>query len=99
MDDVTMAYLVNAFEDEFKSEEVARVKYNGNLDFWDGRNRTNGGWEGIYYDTQWQGEKDYGLIVTPEEALNEILKSDNDELLDQKRFADLKILAEEMNNK
>ncbi|WP_041808492.1 hypothetical protein [Evansella cellulosilytica] len=106
-----MAYQVNVFEDEFKSEVVARVKYNEDLDFWDGRNRTNGGVgrhlgitklkDGRYvliYGTQWQGEKDYGLIVSPEEALNEILKSNNDELLDQKRFADLKILAEEMNS-
>jgi hypothetical protein len=50
----------------------------------------------LIYGTQWQGEKDYGIIVSPKEALNEILKSHNTELLDLKRFEDLKALAEEM---
>jgi hypothetical protein len=106
---MTTSYRINVFEDEFHSKVVARVKYNADLDYWDGRNWTNGGVgrhlgitklkDGSYvliYGTQWQGEKDYGVIVPPEEALNEILKSNNTELLNQKRFEDLKALSEEM---
>ncbi|WP_117161139.1 hypothetical protein [Paraliobacillus sp. X-1268] len=106
-----MTYQINVFEDEYHSEVVARVKYNEALDYWDGRNWTNGGLgrhlgitklkDGRYvliYGTHWQGEKDYGMIVTSEEALNEILKSNNAELLDQKKFEDLRTLAEAMNS-
>ncbi|WP_232230207.1 hypothetical protein [Bacillus sp. J37] len=49
----------------------------------------------LIYGTQWQGEKDYGRVVSPEEALHEILKSHNTELLTLKKFKDLKTLAEE----
>lgn len=99
---------INVFEDEFQLNVVARVQYNAALDYWDGRNWTNGGVgrhlgitklkDGRYvliYGTQWQGEKNYGMIVSPEEALNEIVKSHNTELLELKRFKNLKTLAEE----
>ena len=104
-----MTYCVNVYEDEFHSKVVSRVKYNQILDYWDGCNWTNGGFgrhlginklkDGRYvliYGTQWQGEKDYGMIVTPRKALNEVLKSNNAELLEKKIFEDLKTLAEEM---
>lgn len=106
-----MTYQINVFEDAYHSEVVARVKYNEALDYWDGRNWTNGGLgmhlgitklkDGRYvliFGTQLQGEKDYGMIVTSKEALNEILKSNNAELLDYKKFEDLRTLAEEMNS-
>jgi len=35
------------------------------------------------------------MIVSPEKALNEILKSHNTELLELKKFQDLKTLAEQ----
>jgi len=39
-----------------------------------------------------QGEKDYGVIISPEQALQEILKSGNIELLESQKFAELKEL-------
>ena len=98
-------YRVNVYED---GDVIARVRYNQNLDYWDGRNWTNGGVgrhkgltklrDGRYvliHGTQWQGEKDWAEIISPEQALQEILKSGNTELLDTKKFAELKKLYEE----
>ena len=101
-------YRVNVYEDEFLKEVVARVRYNQNLDFWDGRNFTCGSTgrhkgltklkDGRYvliHGTDWQGEKDWAEIISPEQALQEILKSGNTELLSTKKFAELKKLYEE----
>lgn len=102
-------YRVNVYEGpEYRERVVARVRYNNLLDYWDGRNWTNGGTgmhkgitklkDGRYViiiGSQWQGAKDYGYIVTPEEALQEILRSGNTELLESERFAELKKLREE----
>jgi len=98
-------YRVNVYED---GDVIARVRYNQNLDYWDGRNWTNGGvgrhkgltklLDGRYVlinGTNWQGEKDWAEIISPEQALQEILKSGNTELLDTKKFAGLKKLYEE----
>ena len=87
---------------------VARVRYNQNLDYWDGRNWQNGGMgrhkgitrlkDGRYViiiGTDWQGEKDYAYVVDAEEALQEILKAQRLELLGTKKFAELKKLYEE----
>ena len=100
-------YRVNVYEDEFLKEVVARVRYNQNLDFWDGRNFTCGSTgrhkgltklkDGRYvliHGTQWQGEKDWAEIISPEQALQEILKSGNTELLETKKFRELKELYE-----
>lgn len=83
-------------------EVIARVNYNDNLDFWDGRNYTCGSTgrhkgltklkDGRYvliHGTQWQGERDYAEIITTEEALQEILRSGNTGLLESKKFLDL----------
>ena len=93
-------YRVNVYDGD---EVVARVRYNSNLDFWDGRNFTCGSTgrhkgltklkDGRYvliHGTQWQGEKDYAEIITPKQALQEILKSGNTELLELKKFKELK---------
>ena len=101
-------YRVNVYADEFMEEVIARVRYNQNLDFWDGRNFTCGSTgrhkgltklkDGRYvliHGTQWQDEKDYAVTVAPMTALQEILKSGNVELLETKKFKDLKKLAEE----
>ena len=98
-------YRVNVYED---GDVIARVRYNQNLDYWDGRNWQNGGVgrhkgitklkDGRYViiiGTDWQGEKDWAEIISPEQALQEILKSGNTELLDTKKFAGLKKLYEE----
>ena len=102
-------YRINVYEgEEYREQVVARVRYNNALDYWDGSNWSNGGVgmhkgitklkDGRYViiiGSQWQGAKDYGYIVSPEEALQEILQSGNEELLDTKKFCELKQLQEE----
>lgn len=81
---------------------VARVQYNSCLDFWDGRNwscgstgrhkgltRLRNGDYVLIEGTNWQGEKDFAYIISEKEALNEILKSNNMDLLKMKKFKDL----------
>ena len=105
---VKKEYRVNVYADEFMEEVIARVRYNQNLDYWNGRNWQNGGMgrhkgitklkDGRYvliHGTDWQGERDYAYVVDADEALQEILKSGNTELLDTKKFAELKKLYEE----
>ena len=101
-------YRVNVYESQdLQDDVVARVRYNQDLDYWDGSNNTNGGTgmhkgftklkDGRYViiiGSQWQGAKDYAYIVSAEEALQEILKSDNGQLLDTKKFVELKKLYE-----
>jgi len=98
-------YRVNVYDGN--NNVVARVRYNSCLDYWDGRNWTNGGVgrhkgltklkDGRYvliHGTQWQGEKDWAEIITPEQALQKILKSGNTELLETKKYRELKELYE-----
>lgn len=86
---------------------IARVRYNAVLDYWDGSNHQNGGRglhkgltklrDGSYVviiGSDWQGSRDYAYVVSPEEALQEILKSDNGHLLDTKKYRELKALYE-----
>ena len=101
-------YRVNVFDNELgEGLVIGRVRYNSILDFWDGRNWTSGalgmhkgltklkdGSFVIIIGTQWEGGKDYAYTVSPKEALNEILKSGNAQLLDQSRFKKLKELYE-----
>ncbi len=88
---------------------IARVRYNQALDYWNGSNWQNGGTgchlgitklrDGRYVlirGSDWQGSRDYGYVVSPSEALQEILKSGNSELLETKKFAELKELAASM---
>lgn len=103
-------YRVNVYEDREERERegvIARVRYNNMLDYWDGRNHCNGGTglhkgltklkDGRYViiiGSQWQGAKDFAYVVTEEEALDEILQSENIELLDKVKFKSLKELYE-----
>ena len=94
-------YRVNVFDNELgEGLVIGRVRYNSILDYWDGRNWTSGalgmhkGLTKLKDGTQWEGEKDYAYTVSPKEALNEILKSGNVQLLDQSRFKKLKELYE-----
>jgi predicted RNase H-related nuclease YkuK (DUF458 family) len=99
-------YRVNVYEN---GDVIARVRYNSCLDYWDGRNWTNGGVgrhkgltklrDGRYvliHGTDWQGEKDWAEIISPEQALQEILKSGNTELLETKKFYELKQLYQNL---
>ncbi len=83
--------MVNVYNE---GEIIGEVKYNTNLDRWDGRNYTSGstgrhkgltrlknGQFVLIHGTQWQGERDTAEIITPEQALQEILKSGNLDLL------------------
>ena len=87
---------------------IARVRYNTHLDYWDGRNWQNGGVgrhkgitklkDGRYViiiGTDWQGERDYAYVVDADEALQEILKSQNLDLLETKKFKELKKIYNE----
>jgi hypothetical protein len=77
-------------------EVVAEVQYNDNLDYWDGNNHTCGstghhkgltqledGRFVLIHGTQWQGERDTAEIITPEQAVQEILHSGNTGLFDE----------------
>lgn len=95
-------YRVNVYDN---GEVVGRVRYNANLDYWDGRNWTCGetgrhkgltklkdGRYVLIHGTQWQGERDYAEVITKEQALQEILKAQRLELLETKKFRELKEL-------
>lgn len=86
-------------------DAIARVRYNTLLDYWNGSNWQNGGVGrhkgitrlksgnfAIIIGTQWQGEKDYAYVVSPEDALQEILRAQKMELLKLKRFGALRRL-------
>lgn len=100
-------YRVNVYADEYKEDVIARVRYNQDLDFWDGRNFTCGSTgrhkgltklrDGSYvliHGTQWQGDRDWAEVISAEQALQEILKSGNTELLETKKYRELKELHE-----
>ncbi|MBN2980091.1 hypothetical protein [Cohnella algarum] len=102
-------YKVPVYNNVCDRDVISRVRYNERLDRWNGSNWQNGGvgrhlgitrlQDGrfvLIYGTQWEGERDYGLIATDREALDEILRSGNDDLLEDKRFAPLKALAEKL---
>lgn len=92
-----MADMVNVYED---GQVIARVKYTDNLDIWDGHNwcrgtgrhlgltRLKDGRFVLVHGTQWVGERPYAEIISEDQALQEILKADNDELL-AKYFPDM----------
>ena len=96
---------VNVYED---GKVIARVQYNDNLDFWDGKNWTCGsigrhlgltrlrksGQYVLIHGTDLQGEQDRAEIVTDEEAYQVIISSGNFELLD--KFPDLQRFEEEL---
>lgn len=98
-------YLVNVTSCQEDSDIIARVQYNSNLDYFNGRNYENGGTgmhkgltklrDGRYVliiGTQWQGCTDTAYIISAKEALQEIMKSGNMDLLKTKKFKQLKEL-------
>lgn len=102
-------YRINVYRSELKDEVVARVRYNSILDYWDGNNWTSGatgrhkgltklrnGDYVLIHGTDWQGERDWGVIISKEQALQEILRSQNLDLLKTKKFAELNELYKEM---
>ncbi len=92
----------------YDGEVIGQVAYNQDLDYWDGNNWTSGGTghhkgltrlvTGEYvliHGTDWQGQQDYAEVITPEQALQEILKAGATELLDKPMFKELAKLREE----
>jgi len=97
---------INVFDEN--GNVIAQVEGNYNLDWWDGSNHTCGstgrhkgltrlkdGQYVLIHGTQWQGERDHAELITPNEALQEILRSGNEKLLDEDRFQDLEKLRQE----
>jgi hypothetical protein len=99
-------YRINVYDDELLNEKIiARVRYNAILDYWDGHNWRNGNpgkhkgltklKDGRYVlinGSDWQGDRDFGIIISKDDALQEILKSQNLDLLKMKKWKDLKKL-------
>ena len=86
--------MVNVYDENGKI--IADVDYNNNLDVWNGQNWQSGGTgkhkgltrleDGrfvLIHGSDWQGVEDYAEVITPEEALQEILKSRDLDLLDE----------------
>ena len=103
-------YYVNVYDGYFgdNGKVIARVQYNDNLDYWDGRNWTNGGIgrhkgltklkDGRYVlinGTDWQGERDFAEIISAEEALQEIMSANHTELLEKRKYKELKELYQQ----
>ena len=87
--------MVNVYEN---GKIIADVDYNNNLDVWNGQNWQSGGTRKhkgltrledgrfvLIHGSDWQGVylEDYAEVITPEEALQEILKSRDLDLLDE----------------
>lgn len=96
-------YRVNVYEDGYLSEVVGRVRYNEDLDYWDGSRYGNGGVgyhkgitklkDGRYviiFGSEHQESRDYAVIVNKEAALYAILESNHLELLEDKKYRELK---------
>ncbi len=99
--------MVNVKSSRDSDDVIGRVKDTNNLDIWDGSNFSSGGVgyhkgitklkDGDYViieSTQHQGQQDFAYIVSDQEALEEVLKG-HPELLETKKFARLKKLAED----
>jgi hypothetical protein len=96
---------VNVYED---GKVIARVQYNDNLDYWDGKNWTCGsmgrhlgltrlrksGRYVLIHGTDFLGEQDSAEIISDEEAYQQILTSGNIELLE--KFPDLRRFEDDL---
>ena len=84
---------INVYDNE---KIIARVKYNDNLDVWDGKNWRSGGiglhkgltqlQDGrfvLIHGTQLEGQRDWAEVISSSRAIQEILKSENEGLLDK----------------
>ncbi|MGL5711556.1 MAG: hypothetical protein ACRCX2_00935 [Paraclostridium sp.] len=101
-------YRINVYESpSMESEIIARVRCNAKLDSWNGSNWCCGGTgfhkgitklkNGKYViieTSDWQNMKNFAYIVSEKEALQEILRSENQELLDTIKFKPLKKIME-----
>jgi len=101
-EEVKMSEKVNVLDEEGKI--IARVKYNSNLGkghgdgYDDGITKLNDGRYVFIIGKQFNGDKIHAKIITADEALQEILKREKFELLEDPRFKHLKILYEKIDN-
>ena len=97
--------MVNVYEN---GELIAVVKYNSNLDVWNGSNYQNGGTgmhlgitkleDGTYvliHGSDWQGDTDWAEIISDKKAYELIMKYSPD-MLEWEAFEDLKKFKEEL---
>lgn len=101
-------YRIKVYDDDGKV--ISRVRYNRDLDLWDGRNFSNGGigrhkgitklGDGRYviiYGNDLIGVEEYGKVVSNEIALQEIMKAQRLDLLNTKKYHSLKDLYNRIN--
>lgn len=93
---------VRCFEhDGPEARVIGLVEYTDNLDHWDGNNYTCGSVgrhlgigktkDGRFYlchGTQWQGERDYAVIVSEDEAKEAVLRHNPDSQLYEEIFGE-----------
>ncbi len=90
--------MVNVYKE---GELIATVKYNSNLDQWNGNNYQNGGTgkhlgitkleDGTFvaiHGSDWQGDTDWAEIITPKKAYELIMKFD-ETMLEWEAFKEL----------
>lgn len=98
--------MVNVYNDD--GELIATVKYNSNLDVWNGSNYQNGGTGRhlgltkledetyvLIHGSDWQGDMDWAEIIPPKKAYELIMKYDED-MLEWKAFQSLKRFNDEL---
>lgn len=92
--------MVNVYDNN--GNVIGTVKFNNNLDVWNGNNWQNGGLgmhlgitrmsNGEYVQingTNWEGREDHAEIISEEKAFQLIMKY-SPELLEEKKFENLK---------
>ena len=100
-----MIEMVNVYQD---GELIATVKYNSNLDVWNGSNWQNGGVglhlgitkleNGQYvliHGSDWQGDTDWAELIDDKTAYELIMKYDSN-MLEWKAFQELKKFKENL---
>lgn len=98
--------MVNVYDEN--GELIATVKYNHNLDVWNGSNYQNGGTgrhlgltkleDGTYiliHGSDWAGDIDWAEIISDKKAYELIMKYDKD-MLEWKAFEELKKFQEKL---
>jgi len=97
---VANEYHMNVYDEE--GQVIGKVRYNTDLDLLGGGRtgrhqgiaKLKNGRYVLIHGTERKGERDSAEVVTAEEALQAILKSGHDELLETKKFKELKRLYE-----
>lgn len=98
--------MVNIYNDD--GEVIGTVKYNQNLDVWNGRNWQNGG-TGLHlgitkvsdgsfvliHGSDWQGSRDWAEIIPNKRAFQLIMRF-SPELLEEEKFKELNRFQENL---